>query len=362
MSERINFARGVPAEEAFPRSQLELCAKAIASASDVVAFQYGPSLGPMPLREWLASHHGVSVQNIMTADGSVTLFDILCRVWLTPGQTVLVEEPCYDRILQLLRYYGANVIAIPMENDGPSLELLDAAAKKTPVFMYTVPDFQNPTGVIWSAEKRRHLVSLARQHNFRIVEDSPYRLLRYKGTPQLSVLDLAPDVTIQLNSFSKIIAPGLRAAYLIAPQEIIAVAARIAENVYVTPGNFALSVAGEWLRRGYLAEQVSTLKKLYAPRLDAMLLALDEFMPTHRYTRPEGGFFIGVTLSCPVACEQLRREASLAGVDIADGDGFFVRKSSTAFLRLPFCSMNEATVRNGVRMLSVAVEKSRPQS
>jgi 2-aminoadipate transaminase len=357
MSERINFARGVPAEVAFPRAQIESCVAALASKADVAAFQYGPAIGPLRIREWLADHHGVSLENVMVGDGSVALFDILCRIWLKPGKTVLVEEPCYDRILLLLRRYGANVLAIRLEDDGPCIEKIAAAAEASPSFFYTVPDFQNPSGIVWSAEKRLQLVTLARRQGFLIVEDSPYRLLRYKGVQQPSFLELGPDVTVQLNSFSKIIAPGLRAAYLIAASETIAAAAKMAENTYVTPGNFALSVAGEWLHRGYLPEQVAALKSLYGPRLEAMAAALGEFMPAHRFAKPEGGFFVGVTLSHPMDTEQLREQARLAGIDLADGAGFFLDKQTTPFLRLPFCSMDEDTAQRGVRMLSALIER-----
>lgn len=356
MPQRINFARGVPAEAAFPREQIAICTEALALKPEVDAFQYGPAVGPLRLREWLAAHHGVDLQNVMVGDGSVALFDILCRLWLKPGQTVLVEEPCYDRILHLLRYYGANVITVPLESDGPNLELLEAAAKNTPLFLYTVPDFQNPSGVVWSAEKRLHLVELARRHNFLIVEDSPYRLLRYKSVQCSSFLELGRDVTVRLGSFSKVIAPALRAAYLIAAPEIVIAAAKLAENTYVTPGNFALSVAGEWLQRGYLGTQLVTLKNLYAPRLQAMVSALNEFMPTHRFANPEGGFFVGVTLSQPVDAGRLKERADQMGIDLADGAGFFFSKQPTPFLRLPFCSMDGDTVRRGVRMLACTIE------
>ncbi|MCA0016503.1 MULTISPECIES: PLP-dependent aminotransferase family protein [Mesorhizobium] len=298
----------------------------------------------------------------MAADGSVGLFDILCRIWLKPGKTVLIEEPCYDRVVHLLRHYGANVIAIPMEADGPALEPLNAAARRGPVFMYTVPDFQNPTGTTWSSTKRQHLVDLARTHDFRIVEDSPYRFLRYKGAQEPSILDIGRDVTVQLNSFSKVIAPGLRAAYLIAPPHTISAAAKVAESTYVTPGNFALSVTGEWLRRGFLGDQLAALGHLYAPRLEAMVSALDEFMAGHRYVRPDGGVFVGVTLAHPVDAQRLRKEASNAGLDVADGDGFFVSKPSATFSRLPFSSMDEVTVRRGVEVLSALLGRISPST
>ena len=200
-------------------------------------------------------------------------------------------------------------------------------------------------------------MDLARVRNFTIVEDSPYRLLRYKGEQQPSFLEIGPDVTVQLNSFSKIIAPGLRAAYMIAAPQTVAIAAKVAESTYVMPGNFALSVAGEWLRRGYLHEQVATLRELYGRRAEVMVSALEEYMPTHRFARPDGGFFIGVTLSNPIDVEQLRTQANVAGVDLSDGAGFFLNQRSTPFLRLPFCSMDEDTARRGVRALATVIER-----
>lgn len=357
MPERINFARGVPAEIAFPRVQIEACVEALAAAPDVAAFQYGPSSGPVRLREWLAAYHKVGLDNVMVADGSVAIFDLLCRIWLRKGQTVLVEEPCYDRILHLLRYYGANIVTVPLEMDGPAIDALDAAAKGKPAFFYTVPDFQNPSGGVWSVGKRRHLVELARKRGFKIIEDSPYRLLRYIGEQLPSFLDIGPDVTVQLNSFSKIISPGLRAAYLIADAATVALTAKIAENTYVTPGNFALSVAGEWLHRGYLSEQIACLKELYGPRAQSMVAALEEYLPSHGFQRPEGGFFVGITLAQPVDASEIRSEARLAGVDLSDGSGFFETAQPTPFIRLPFCSMDEDTARRGIRTLATVIER-----
>ncbi|MBN8942903.1 MAG: PLP-dependent aminotransferase family protein [Rhizobiales bacterium] len=357
MSPRINFARGVPAEAAFPRDQIALCAQALSRSNDPAAFQYGPASGPVRLREWVAGHHDVDTAEVMVGNGSVALFDLLCRTWLEhgrlkPGQPVLVEAPCYDRVLHLLRSHGAHVIPVPVDADGPDIAAIEAGCAGRPALFYCVPDFQNPSGAVYPAEKRHAVIALARAHGFTIIEDSPYRLLRYEGAAEPSFLELAPDVTIQLNSFSKLISPGLRAAYLIAPAPIVAQVARFAEQTYVTPGNFALSLAAEWLHRGHLEPQIAHLRRLYGPRLRSMLAALDSFLPGQRFLRPEGGFFVGLTLSEPVDADLLLAEAGRAGVDLADGSGFFIERPATPFLRLPFGSMDEAIARRGVGILA----------
>jgi 2-aminoadipate transaminase len=358
-SPRINFARGVPANAAIPRSEIELCVKALSCRDDFSPFQYGPAAGPMRLREWIARQHEIDASQVIVANGSVGLFDLFCRVALKPGKLVLVESPCYDRALQLLRIHEADLWPVRIEADGPVIEDIERIlATARPSFYYMVPDFQNPSGVVYSLEKRRAVISLARIHGFRLVEDSRYRLLRYRGEPLPSFHELAPDVTLQLGSFSKLLSPALRAAYLLADARTIALVGTMAENIYVTLGNLALSVTAEWLSRGLLEAQVERLRRLYAPRLAAMIAALEEYSPSNRFLRPEGGFFLGLTLNASVDAATLATQAARAGIDLADGARFFVEPPRQPFLRLPFCAMDEETIRHGVRRLAEILARS----
>jgi 2-aminoadipate transaminase len=337
----------VPAEAAVPRAQIAECVHTLTISNDHAAFQYGPAAGPTRLREWIAADHAVEVNRVVVGNGSVGLFDLFCRSTLRPGDQVLVEAPCYDRVLRLLRFYGANVRAVRLDDDGPLIDDLVSAleGRRPPVFFYMVPDFQNPSGATYSLDKRKIVVALARRHGFRLIEDAPYRKLRYHGQEQLSFLDLAADVTIHMNSFSKLLSPALRAAYLIADAETITRVAAAAEDTYLTPGNFALSVAAEWLRRGHLGPQIERLKNMYKPRLDSMIAAVAELQLGQPLVRPEGGFFVGVTLNAAVDEGTLHAQAKAAGVELVKGSGFFLEPPLKSFLRLPFCAVDEATAR-----------------
>src|SRR5580704_5222489 len=176
----INFTRGVPATESFQVDDVIEAAVAALRTKGPAMLQYGPSLGFQPLREWLAGWQGVSVDRILTGNGSLQLIEFLCLHILEDGDVVFTEAPTYDRTLTLLRRHHAEVVGIPLEADGPDIDALERAlAKHVPKFLYVIPDFQNPAGATCSGAKRRQIVELASRHGFLIVEDAPYRLLRY---------------------------------------------------------------------------------------------------------------------------------------------------------------------------------------
>ena len=279
----INFTRGVPAIESFPIDEVIEASRAILSTQGAAMLQYGPSLGFQPLRQWLAEWQGVSVDRVLTGNGSLQLIEFLCLHMLKPGDTVLTEAPTYDRTITLLRRHGAKVIGIPIEADGPDVEALERAlAKQVPKFFYTIPDFQNPAGVTCSGAKRRRIAELAGQYGFLIVEDAPYRLLRYRGKEEPTLYELAPERTLHMSSFTKLIAPGVRTGFMIGEPSLVARLAKVAEDTYISPGFVAQGITYEWCRRGLLLPQIERLKALYAPRLDACLAGLDKYLPDVR--------------------------------------------------------------------------------
>ncbi len=172
-----------------------------------------------------------------------------------------------------------------------------ALTRAVPKFFYIIPDFQNPAGATCSGDKRRRIVELAERYGFLIVEDAPYRLLRYRGREEPTLYELAPERTLHMSSFTKLIAPGVRTGFMIGEAGIIGRLAKVAEDTYISPGYVAQAVTYEWCRRGLLPPQLERLKKLYAPRLEACLGALDAHMPDARATRPDGGFFVSLTLA-----------------------------------------------------------------
>lgn len=358
--ETINFTRGVPANESFPTSELVEAAAAALGSHAVQMLQYGPSRGFEPLRQWLAEWQRVDIDRVITSNGSLQLIEFLCLHMLRPGDLVFTESPSYDRTIGLLRRHGARITGIRMEPDGPDMESLERALTQgVPKFFYVIPDFQNPAGATCSGSKRRKIAELANQYGFLIVEDAPYRLLRYRGTEEPTIYELAPDRTLHMSSFTKLIAPGVRTGFMIGDPAILGKLAKVAEDTYISPGYVAQAISWEWCRRGFLPPQIERLKKLYAPRLDACLAGLDKYMPDATPTRPDGGFFISLTLPEGVSTTAVRTQAAAKALNLADGLAFFPEGGGERFLRLPFCALSPAQIDEGVRRLSEAVVETR---
>jgi len=357
--ETINFTRGVPANESFPIDEVIAAGAAALQSKGAAMLQYGPSLGFQPLREWLAQWQQVPVESVLTGNGSLQLIEFLCLHLLKPGDVVFTESPTYDRTITLLRRHGARVIGIPLEADGPDIVALEKALIAAPKFFYLIPDFQNPAGATCSGEKRRRLVELAERHGFLLVEDAPYRLLRYRGREQPTLYQLAPQRTVHMSSFTKLIAPGVRTGFMIGDAALIAKLAKLAEDTYISPGYVAQGITYEWCRRGLLPPQIERLKKLYAPRLDACLSAIDKYMPDAVATRPDGGFFISLTLPEGIQTTAVRLAAAQRGLNLADGLAFFPEGGGERFLRLPFCALSPAEVDEGIRRLAETVRAAR---
>jgi len=356
----INFTRGVPANESFPIDDIIDAANTILKQNGAAIMQYGPALGFAPLREWLAGWQGVQSNQVLTGNGSLELVEFLCRHLIQPGDVVFTESPTYDRTLTLLRRHKAQIVGIPLEPDGPNLDALESALQThIPKFFYIIADFQNPAGATCSGAKRRRLVELAERYNFLLLEDAPYRLLRYRGTDEPTLFSLAPHRTLHMSSFTKLIAPGVRVGFMLGEAETLAKVAKVAEDTYISPGYFAHGITYEWCRRGLLPPQIEKLKALYAPRLEACLAAIDNYMPEAVATRPDGGFFISVTLPEGTLTTEVRAAASKRNLNLADGLAFFPDGGGERFLRLPYCALTPAEIDEGIRRLSDTVNEVR---
>ncbi len=356
----INFTRGVPANESFPLDDIRDAADTILKQNGAAIMQYGPAIGFAPLREWLAGWQGVKPDEVLTGNGSLELVEFLCRHLLQPGDVVFCEAPSYDRAITIFRRHKANVIGIPLEPDGPNIEALEAELKKhVPKFFYVIADFQNPAGATCSTAKRKRIAELADQYDFIVLEDAPYRLLRYRGTDEPTIYSLAPHRTLHMSSFTKLIAPGVRVGFMLGKADMLKNVAKVAEDTYISPGYFAHGITYEWCRRGLLPPQVEKLKALYAPRLQACLDAIDEFMPDAQATRPNGGFFISVTLPEGTKTTEVRTAAAKRNLNLADGLAFFPNGGGDRFLRLPFCALTPDEIAEGIRRLAESVNEVR---
>ena len=356
----INFTRGVPANESFPLAEVADAAVEAIKSRGPAMLQYGPSPGFQPLREWLAEWQGVTPDRVLTGNGSLQLIEFLCLALLKPGDVVFTESPTYDRTITMLRRHGMQVVGIPLEADGPNIGALEAAlAKQAPKVFYLIPDFQNPSGTTCSAAKRKRLAELAEKHGFLLIEDAPYRPLRYRGREESTLYSLAPDRTLFMCSFTKLIAPGVRTGFMIGKPDFITKLAKVAEDTYISPGYVAQGITYEWCRRGLLTPQIERLKQLYLPRLDACLIALDKEMPGSVEIRPDGGFFISITLPEGVTTSAVRAQAATRGLNLSDGLAFFPQGGGERFLRLPFCALTPLEIDEGVRRLAESVKAAR---
>jgi DNA-binding transcriptional MocR family regulator len=270
-----------------------------------------------------------------------------------------VEEPTYDRAITIFRRAGAQVVGLPLEDDGLDVEVLEKWLIKggSPVFLYTIPDFQNPSGTVLSREKRQRVAELARKHGFWIIEDVPYRKLRYAGNESPPIFASAPERVVHMASYSKLISPGLRVGFAIAPEPLAGQLAKMAEDTYVNPSYLNQAIVYEFLRRGWLQPQLAQLKALYKPRLDALLSALDAHMSgVATWCKPEGGFFVGLTLNDGINAADLLARARAAELILTDGRGFYADGGGDRFIRLPFCALRPDEISEGIARLAQVVQ------
>lgn len=359
----ISFTRGVPPAESFPKAKLAECATAVLMTYGDEVLQYAPARGFRPLRAHIAAEAGAHEDQVILGQGSLQLLDLLARMLIRPGNVAYTEEPSYDRAITILRRAGARVVGIPLQDDGPDVEALEERLRsgERPVLFYLVPDFQNPSGSVMAAAKRQRVAELAREYSFWVVEDLPYRRLRYRGTDLPTLRDFAPERVVQMSSYSKLISPGLRVGYAVLPPDLAEPLAKMAEDTYINASYLNQAMVYEFIRRGWLEPHLEYLKALYRPRLEAMLGALEEhFGNRATWHRPDGGFFVGLHLNGSVQADDLLRRAQEAGLRLTDGRGFFANGGGDGFVRLPFCALTPEEIWEGIQRLAmVAQEASR---
>jgi len=360
----IYFTRGNPETDALPIEDFRICADHIFKEQGKVLFQYGHYSGYGPLRQWIADWFDVACEQVLMGNSSMEFLTFSAALFVEKDDTVFLENPSYDRAITAMKRAGANVVGIPLEADGVDLAAFEAALKKeAPKLFYIVPDFQNPAGVTTSVEKRQRIAQLARDYGFLIVEDAPYRFLRYQGENPPRFLELVPEKTLHISSFSKIMSPGLRVGFLIGPKDIMPKFHQWSEDTYIHPALVTEGIVYEYCRRGLLEPNIESLKALYAPRMACMLEMLAKYRDTHMadvdFIRPEGGFFLSLNLPVSVAGRALQENAKRFGIVLSDGNGFFTDGKGDNFIRLPFCGFSSEEIEEGIKRLARAIDYHR---
>ena len=373
--EVISFGGGLPAPDVFPVKRFEEACHKVLAEHGAQALQYGATEGYEPLREMIATRmarYGIFAksQNVLITSGSQQALDLIGKLLINPGDRILVEAPTYLGALQAFNVYGAQYVSVPVDEDGLRTEHLEASLRSGPKFMYVLPNFQNPAGVTLSAERRHDLILLADKYGIPIIEDDPYGQLRYEGehlTP-LIVLDrdnLRRDNgftlgnVIYLSTFSKTLAPGIRLAWIVAPDDVITKLVQLKQGADLHTSTFNQYVAYEVARDGFLDEHVKLIRQVYRERRDVMLHALKSFFPPEvTWTHPKGGLFLWVTLPEGTDCQALFRAALAENVAFVAGDSFYANDAheGSRHMRLNFSHSQPDQIREGVRRLSVAVK------
>ena len=352
----ISFARGVPAPECLPVAELADCARAAVERDGHMVLSYGPGGGYGPLREWIAERHGVEPGRVLLTSGSLQGFVFLAETLVRPGVRVLVEGPTYDRPLKILARLGANVEALPMDDEGVDPDALEQALRNgdKPAFLYTIPTFQNPSGRSLSIERRRRIAELARELELPVLEDDPYGLVRYEGEPPPSLYDLeGGESVIYSSSFSKTIAPGVRVGWFVLPAGLARELETRAVDTYISPPFLTQATVHEFVRRGSFEPNVERVSGLLKARRDAMVAALDEHLPEAPRSRPEGGYFLWLDLPDGVDTAALLERATEAGVTFVAGRDFFPQGAGgESSLRLAYSFVSPAEISDGIARLA----------
>ena len=358
----ISFAGGLPAPEVFPVEALARAHAAVFAEEGAQACQYSTTEGWWPLREWISGRMrargvaGAEAGRVLVTSGSQQGIDLVGKIFLDPGDPVVVENPCYLAALQVFGGYEAEVIAVEGDDDGLSVEGVEraiAGARRPPKFIYVVSQFHNPKGTTLSAARRRRLLEVARRHAVPIVEDDPYGELRYSGepVPPLAALD-EEGLVIYLSTFSKTLSPGMRIGWAHASEDVFGALVRAKQAADLHTNTIQQRAAARLLASFDFDAHVERIKTVYGERRDVMLSALGEYFPAEaRWTRPDGGLFLWAELPPSVSAEELFEEALGARVAFVPGAPFFAASPRRNFMRLNFSNSRPEAIEEGVRRL-----------
>ncbi len=373
----ISLAGGMPSPEAFPIEEMAQMLPALLRDHGATVLQYGPTEGDLGLRKELIrllveqegdDFAGLTPQHLLVTSASQQGLDLCSRVFITPGDVVVCGLPSYLGALGAFTACGAKLSGIPLDDEGIRTDLLEQRLVELrrvgvlPKFVYTVPDFQNPGGCTLSQRRRFELLEIARQFDLLVIEDSPYRQLRYSGEPQSTLFGLDRDGrVISLFTFSKILFPGLRLGWAVADPEVISRLTVAKQPLDLCTAGLSQAVAREFLKAGLMSRQLARVRDAYTNRLDAMLSALQRCIDPSwgvRWTRPEGGLFVWVELPPSIDAGDLLQRALAASVAFVPGRAFHCDGSGGNTLRLNFSYPTVEQIDLAVSRLADCIESS----
>lgn len=369
----ISFAGGLPAPEVFPVERFRECYDKVIRETGPKALQYSTTEGYQPLREMIARHstrYGIRVEadNILITSGSQQALDLIGKVFINPGDHILVESPTYLGALQAWNAYQAEYIAAATDADGYVIESVKQQMRSAPKFIYALPNFQNPSGITLSLDRRQSLIEVADHYGVPILEDDPYGQLRYEGEhlPSLVTLDSQFRSTngaqysgnvIYLSTFSKTLAPGIRLGWIVAPVEVILKLVQAKQGTDLHTGTVDQMVAYEVASGGFLNQHIHHIRTIYSERRDAMLAALKRhFPPGATWTQPQGGLFLWLTFPESMDAAVVLKAAIEKRVAFVPGQSFFVDSRGRNTARLNFSNASPELIEEGIKRLGGCLE------
>jgi 2-aminoadipate transaminase len=374
----ISFAGGLPAPELFPIDEIKEAAETLLEQHGQKALQYSTTEGYPPLRDMIVRHMArygivVTIDDVLITSGSQQALDLIGKVLINPGDRILTENPTYLGALQAFTMYGAEYVTVPNDEDGVMVGKLDEALRAGPKFMYLLPNFQNPSGVTISLNRRSEIVKLSDHYGIPIIEDDPYGQLRYEGAhiKPLVVLDAEclecqhngeySGNVIYLSTFSKTLAPGLRLGWVVAPKEVIHRMVQAKQGTDLHSSTFDQMLAYEVGRGGFIDRHVQHIREVYGRRRNVMLDALDKAFSDPslgvRWTRPQGGLFLWVMLPEWLDAAELLMDAVKEKVAFVPGHSFHPGGGGHNTMRLNFSCAGEELIKEGIARLGRAVTR-----
>ena len=361
----ISFAGGLPNRRLFPVERLQEATNKVFTNVGRQALQYAESEGLPQLREYIANDYrtkkGIEVDpnKILITTGSQQGLDLLAKTILNEGEDVVLEEPGYLGAIQSFSVFKAKFTQVKLNNDGIDCAALDKALEQTRAkLFYCVPNFQNPSGISYSAEVRERVAKIVDRYHTLLIEDDPYGELRFSGTPQASFGKLLPHKTVMLGTFSKTVVPAFRLGWMVLPDamyERVLVAKQAAD---LHTNSFSQYIVAQFLNDYPLSEHIETIKRVYGNQCRAMVESIREYFPKGiQFTEPDGGMFLWVMLPDGISSMELFEIAMKNKVAFVPGNPFYAGERNVSSLRLNFSCVDEDTIREGIKRLSMSIQE-----
>ncbi|WP_338849490.1 PLP-dependent aminotransferase family protein [Massilia sp. W12] len=360
--EITSFAGGLPSPATFPVEVMRAAFDKVLSEQGKVSLQYGPTDGYPLLREWIANSLStpdskILPEQVLMTSGSQQALDLLGKVLIDEGSKVLVETPSYLGALQAFSVYRPNFVSVATDEHGLAPQSLPAIADGARL-LYALPNFQNPTGRSLSLARRQELVETCARLGLPLIEDDPYGALNYRGEPAPKLLNMNPDGVIYMGSFSKVLTPGIRLGYVVAPLPLARRLELAKQATDLHTAQLTQMVVYEVVKDGFLSQHIPTIRKLYGDQCQVMLNSIEQYFPEGvQWTRPEGGMFIWVTLPEQIDAMKLLDRALENNIAFVPGAPFYANEPAKNTFRLSFVTVPPEKIRAGIEVLGRLIKE-----